>query len=296
MNLEQYLNSKTQIINQYLDQNLLSVKSYPPEIYRAMRYSVFAGGKRIRPILTIATAEISVTNINNVIPTAAALELIHTYSLIHDDLPSMDNDDYRRGKPTNHKVFGEATAILAGNALLLAAFDFIAKSRKKYRIADAIISQVIVELGIASGYAGMVGGQIVDLESENKKINSDTLHYIHTHKTGALICHAVRLGAILTSVSNPKLDLLTKFGNSLGLMFQITDDILDEMDNRTQLKKIGKRDRARGKATYPSVYGLEESRRRVERLLTDVDTNLKPFGKRAALLKAIAGLVANRIN
>jgi geranylgeranyl diphosphate synthase, type II len=294
--IDQYLNTKIHLINEYLDKNLLSTKYYPTEIYRAMRYSIFAGGKRIRPIIMLATAELFDANIKKVMPTAAAIELIHTYSLIHDDLPAMDNDDFRRGKPTNHKMFGEAVAILAGNALLLAAFDFVAKSQYKYKISNGIIKQVLTELGEASGYAGMVGGQMLDLESENKTIKPAILNYIHTHKTGALICSSIRLGAILSLSTQKKLDALTKFGNTLGLMFQITDDILDELDNRSQLNKIGKRDRDRGKATYPSVYGLEQSKIKVVRLLTEANKHLELFRQKAIMLKAIAELVANRIN
>lgn len=296
MLIEKYISSKIRLINAYLDKNMVLEKHYPQEIYRAMRYSVFAGGKRIRPILTLATAELFSSNVEKVLPTAAAIELIHTYSLIHDDLPSMDNDDFRRGKPTSHKMFGEATAILAGNALLMAAFDCIVKSQKQYRISQNTINQVLAELAAASGFVGMVGGQMVDLESENKTIKPDTLNYIHTHKTGALICSSIRLGAILSHATPSKLNSFTKFGNSLGLMFQITDDILDEMDNQTQLKKIGKRDRVRGKATYPSIYGLEKSKMKVDRLLTEVNTYLASFGQKAEPLKAIAGLVATRIN
>lgn len=296
MLIEKYISSKIRLINAYLDKNMVLEKHYPQEIYRAMRYSVFAGGKRIRPILTLATAGLFSSNVEKVLPTAAAIELIHTYSLIHDDLPSMDNDDFRRGKPTSHKMFGEATAILAGNALLMAAFDCIVKSQKQYRISQNTINQVLAELAAASGFVGMVGGQMVDLESENKTIKPDTLNYIHTHKTGALICSSIRLGAILSHATPSKLNSFTKFGNSLGLMFQITDDILDEMDNQTQLKKIGKRDRVRGKATYPSIYGLEKSKMKVDRLLTEVNTYLASFGQKAEPLKAIAGLVATRIN
>jgi geranylgeranyl diphosphate synthase, type II len=208
----------------------------------------------------------------------------------------MDNDDFRRGKPTNHKKYGEATAILAGNALLMAAFDLVAKSQKKFRIQNNIIVQELAELAVASGYAGMVGGQIVDLESENITVKPNTLNYIHTHKTGALICISIRLGAIISLSTGAQLKSLTNFGNTLGLMFQITDDILDELDNRTQLNKIGKRDHARGKATYPSIYGLEQSKEKVTQLLTDSKKYLEPFGQKTALLVAIAELVANRIN
>ncbi|MDI6783314.1 MAG: polyprenyl synthetase family protein [bacterium] len=296
MDINKYLTTKVRVVNQYLQKNLPSPKNEPPEIYRAMRYSVFAGGKRIRPILTIATAELLNGNIHRVLPTACAIELIHTYSLIHDDLPCMDDDDFRRGIPTNHKKFGEANAILAGNALLMLAFELISKSKKEYNINELIISKIVNELAHASGFAGMVGGQIVDVESENKTVDQETINYIHTHKTGALICGSVRVGAIISGALSTPLNRLTKFGNTLGLMFQITDDILDELDNRTQLKKVGKRDQARGKATYPSIFGLEKSKKRVTELLSDGNNYLKQFGKKAEPLLAIANLVANRIN
>jgi geranylgeranyl diphosphate synthase, type II len=296
MLIDKYLTEKARLINEYLDKNLLSADNYPAEIYQAMRYSVFAGGKRIRPVLTLATGEMLNSSIKKIIPIAAAIELIHTYSLIHDDLPSMDNDDFRRGKPTSHKKYGEATAILAGNALLMAAFDLVVKRQKKYRIHNNIVVQELAELAVASGYAGMVGGQIVDLESENKTVKPNTLNYIHIHKTGALICISIRLGAIISLSTVAQLKSLTNFGNTLGLMFQITDDILDELDNRTQLNKIGKRDRALGKATYPSIYGLEQSKEKVIQLLTDSKKYLEPFGQKTALLVAIAELVAKRIN
>jgi geranylgeranyl diphosphate synthase type II len=296
MQIDKYLTIKARLINNYLDRNLRAAENYPAEIYRAMRYSVFAGGKRIRPILTLASGELFESDIKKIMPTAAAIELIHTYSLIHDDLPSMDNDEFRRGKPTSHKIFGEATAILAGNALLMAAFNMVAKSQKQFRIPNTIITLVLAELAIASGYAGMIGGQIVDLESENKTVKPNTLNYIHTHKTGALICSSIRLGAILSLSTKAQLDSLTRFGNTLGLMFQITDDILDELDNRTQLKKIGKRDRARGKATYPSIYGLAKSKVRVTQLLNESKNYLDSFKHKTAPLIAIAELVAKRIN
>jgi len=296
MDMKKFLTTKVRLVNQYLQKNLSSPNNYPPEIYHAMRYSVFAGGKRIRPILTLTTAELLNGNINRVLPIACAIELIHTYSLIHDDLPCMDNDDFRRGKLTNHKKFGEANAILAGNALLMLAFEFISKSKKGYKINELIISKILSELAHASGFAGMVGGQVVDVKSENKKVNKETINYIHTHKTGALICSSVRIGAIISGASSTLLIRLTKFGNTLGLMFQVTDDILDELDNRSQLKKVGKRDRERGKATYPSMFGLKKSRGKVTKLLSDCNKYLKPFGKKAEPLLAIASLVANRID
>lgn len=296
MDLQKYLKTKVRLVNEFLQKSLLSGNQYPPEIYRAMRYSVFAGGKRIRPILTLATAEMVNGNSRKVLPAACAIELIHTYSLIHDDLPYMDDDDFRRGKLTSHKMFGEANAILAGNALLMLAFDLISQYRKTYRTDNRIISRILQELAHASGFAGMVGGQMVDTESENKPVNPATVNYIHTHKTGALLCSSVRLGAILSHATPIQLARVTRFGNALGLMFQITDDILDELDNSAQLNKAGKRDRARGKATYPRIIGLGKSREKVTNLFSECQEHMQPFGGKANTLLSIAELVANRIN
>ncbi|MCX7919796.1 MAG: polyprenyl synthetase family protein [bacterium] len=295
MDIQNYLHKRIEIINAYLENHIPLDNQYPAEIYRAMRYSVFAGGKRIRPILTLATAELLNGNIQRVLPVACAIELIHTYSLIHDDLPYMDNDDYRRGKLTCHKQFGEAIAILAGNALLMLAMQFITNSQSKAKLDSRLQTRILKELTVASGFAGMVGGQIVDTESENKSVDFDTVYYIHTHKTGALLCSSIRIGAILSNANKSQLQRLTRFGNALGLMFQITDDILDEMDNRFQLQKIGKRDRIRGKATFPSVIGIEKSKDTVAQLYTDCQNIMHPFGKKAEALVAIAELVAKRI-
>ena len=296
MNINNYLKTKSRLVNEYLKKYLPANNRYPYEIYRAMQYSIFAAGKRIRPILTLATTELLDENIQKVLPTACAIELIHTYSLIHDDLPCMDDDDYRRGKLTNHKKFGEATAILAGNALLMLALDLITQSQKRYQIDVKTIVSVLNDLTTASGFAGMIGGQMVDTESENKSVNRKTVQYIHSHKTGALICSSVRLGAILSEATTPQLTRLTRFGNALGLMFQITDDILDELDNRTQLKKHGRRDRVRGKATYPRLFGLERSKKQVKQLLVECHRELIPFGKKAEPLYSVTELVANRIH
>jgi geranylgeranyl diphosphate synthase type II len=296
MDIDKYLRLKTRLINEYLKKSLPSGNQYPSEIYHAIRYSVFAGGKRIRPILTMATAELFKDNINNVLPSACAIELIHTYSLIHDDLPCMDDDDYRRGKPTNHKKFGEANAILAGNALLMLAFELISQSQNKFHIKEQIITRVLNELAHSSGFAGMVGGQMMDVESENKSVDAETVTYIHAHKTGAMICSSVRLGAILSESTSNQLAQLTRFGNALGLMFQIIDDLLDELDNRTQLKKMGKRDQVRGKATYPRIFGLNQSKQQVDRLFSKCRESLEPFGQKAERLLSITELVAKRIN
>jgi geranylgeranyl diphosphate synthase type II len=225
-----------------------------------MRYSVFAGGKRLRPVLVIAGAEAVGGTAERVMPTACALEMIHTYSLVHDDLPAMDNDDFRRGVPTNHKVFGEAIAILAGDALLTLAFRLVADNA---RTADlGAIQAVVADVAEAAGHAGMVAGQVADLEAEGRQVGAATLDYIHVHKTGALIRTSLRVGAMLCGATAEQVRALSVAGANLGLAFQIVDDILDVVASSEELGKTAGKDQIQQKATFPAIHGIEASRGR----------------------------------
>ncbi|MCX8093059.1 MAG: polyprenyl synthetase family protein [Candidatus Goldbacteria bacterium] len=255
-------------INKNLSNYLKSKFEFPPIIYKAVRYSVFAGGKRIRPVLLLLTAKSCGLSIKSVMPVACGIEMIHTYSLIHDDLPAMDNDDYRRGKLTSHKKFGEAIAILAGDALLTKAFETICNC-KRFFSSDKII-KIIKLIADAAGINGMVGGQVADILFENKPISKKTLQFIHSHKTGALIKASILSGAILSdTVDNKELKLWNKLGEIVGMIFQITDDILDITSTTKKLGKTAGKDIKQKKATFPAVYGLNRSRQIVSNLLLE---------------------------
>ncbi|MBO3457495.1 polyprenyl synthetase family protein [Aetokthonos hydrillicola Thurmond2011] len=286
-----YLKERQKLCETALEE-AISIR-YPEKIYEAMRYSLLAGGKRLRPILCLATCEMTGGTIAMALPTACAVEMIHTMSLIHDDLPAMDNDDYRRGKLTNHKVYGEDIAILAGDGLLAYAFEFVADNTQNVP-ADRVL-QVIVRLGRATGAAGLVGGQVLDLDSEGKTdIALETLNFIHNHKTAALLEACVVCGGILAGVSGEDLQRLSRYSQNIGLAFQIVDDILDITSTQEQLgKSIGKDQQAQ-KVTYPSLWGLEESRRRAQELIDDACAELDPFGVKALPLKAIAQFITSR--
>jgi geranylgeranyl diphosphate synthase type II len=262
----------------------------PRRIHEAMRYSVLAGGKRLRPILVIAGAEAVGGRIDVVMPAACALELIHTYSLIHDDLPAMDDDDYRRGRLTSHKVFGEAMAILAGDALLTLAFRLIAESPADPRA----IRDVIVEVAEAAGTGGMVGGQVVDIESEGKAISADTLDYIHRCKTAALIRASLRIGAILAGAGPGPLATITEAGDRLGLAFQIVDDILDVEGSLAELGKSAGSDVRKQKATYPALHGIEASRKKARTLIDEAKVLLAPLGPPAEPIRLLADYILER--
>jgi geranylgeranyl diphosphate synthase type II len=273
----------------------LPAESAPPEtLHRAMRYSVFAGGKRLRPVLVAAGAEAVGGRPDDVMPTACAVEMIHTYSLIHDDLPAMDNDDFRRGAPTSHKVFGEAIAILAGDALLTLAFRLLADSAPDGSDGGRRLHDVLVEIADAAGSAGMVGGQVADIESEGKKVGAETVDYIHTHKTAALIRASICAGAILAGGTDTQLSALRLVGRNLGLAFQITDDILDVTATTEELGKTAGKDQAQQKATYPAVHGIEASRRRAQALVAEAHAALGPFGPRSRPLSALGTFMIER--
>lgn len=290
-NLEDYLKEKKQLVEKALDQSLPIAQ--PEKIYEAMRYSLLAGGKRLRPILCLATCELIGGTPEMAIPTACALEMIHTMSLIHDDLPAMDNDDYRRGKLTNHKVFGEDIAILAGDGLLAYAFEYVAAQTKNVP-ADRLL-QVIARLGRTVGAEGLVGGQVLDLESEGKTdISAETLTFIHTHKTGALLEASVVSGGILAGAAPEDIAKLSKYAQNIGLAFQIIDDILDVTATDEQLGKTAGKDLQAQKATYPSLWGLEKSEQQASQLIDEAIAQLTIYEEKAEPLRAIAKFIVTR--
>ncbi|MBI2155661.1 MAG: polyprenyl synthetase family protein [Candidatus Rokubacteria bacterium] len=293
--LPAYLTARRALVDAALERVLPPEDAPPPTVHRAMRYSVMAGGKRLRPILVIAGAEAVGGAAAEVMPTACALELIHTYSLIHDDLPAMDDDDYRRGRLTSHKVFGEAIAILAGDALLTLAFRLVADNAASVKDPRAV-GDAVAEIADAAGTAGMVGGQVVDIESEGKAVSAGTLEYIHLHKTAALIRASLRVGARLAGGDAAAVAALSEAGRDLGLAFQIVDDILDVEGSLEQLGKTAGKDQRQRKATYPALHGLEASRREARRLVERVKTRLAGFGERGAPLGALADYVFERKN
>ena len=264
----------------------------PESLRESMRYSLLAGGKRLRPILCLAAFELAGGEGDLAMPTAVALEMIHTMSLIHDDLPAMDNDDLRRGRPTNHKVFGEAKAILAGDALLTRAFEMVAL-RSPGVPAERLL-QVVGELSLASGAPGLVGGQVVDLECEGKSVDLETLEYIHLHKTGALLRACVISGALVAGADAKLQAALHTYARGIGLAFQIIDDILDVTASSDVLGKTAGKDLTADKTTYPKLLGLEESRRRADGLVNEAKAALDPWRERAMPLLAIADYITSR--
>jgi geranylgeranyl diphosphate synthase type II len=289
--MKDYLTSCQKIVDDALEAYLPNASVKPKTIHKAMRYSLFAGGKRLRPILCLATAEACQGEMATALPLACAVECIHTYSLIHDDLPCMDNDDFRRGKPTSHKVFGEGIAVLAGDALLTIAFELAAlvPGWPRYGVGD-----VIRELAIASGSRHLIGGQVSDLESEGKAVSLPLLRFIHESKTAALLACAIRLGAMSANASQDQLEKLTIFGKSLGLAFQVIDDILDVTQTAEKLGKSAGKDLTAEKATYPSLLGLERSRKIARKLTEEAHAILKPFGSKANHLHGLADHLLSR--
>jgi geranylgeranyl diphosphate synthase type II len=289
--LQKFLATRTETVNRALDRFLPSGKTRPATIHQAMRYSLFAGGKRMRPALCLAAAEACGGSDAAALPLACAVECIHTYSLIHDDLPAMDNDDFRRGKPTNHKVFGEGIAVLAGDALLTQAFEIAAQAKgwPRYPHRD-----LILEIAKASGSLQLVAGQVADLEGEGKKISAGELRYIHERKTSALLCCSVRLGGMSANCTSAQLKALTDFGYHVGLAFQVIDDILDVTQTSEQLGKTAGKDTAAQKATYPAIVGLEKSRKIAEQLTARAFAALKIFKGKAIALEALAEFLLKR--
>jgi geranylgeranyl diphosphate synthase type II len=293
MDIKQYLEQKREEVDRYLESVIPRAETTPTTLHESMRYSLFAGGKRVRPILAIAAAEAVGRLPPAILSVACSLELIHTYSLIHDDLPAMDNDDYRRGKPTNHKVYGEAMAILAGDALLTMAFE-LCSSAKTNGLDPARQVRLIEELAVGSGNRGMVGGQVLDIQAENKDIDLPTLQSIHKHKTGMLIRAAVRMGAIAASATPTQLEHLTGYAEDVGLAFQIADDVLNVTGTREELGKNPNTDAQRGKKTYPTFYGVDGAKALAEQCTQRAIDRLKTFGPRADPLRELARYITAR--
>jgi len=294
VDLKAYLDERRALVEAGLKRFLPAGSTMPSELHQAMHYSLFAGGKRLRPTLTIAAAEAVGGRAADVLPVACAFECIHTYSLIHDDLPAMDDDDLRRGRPTCHTVFGQAMAILAGDALLTEAFALLANPAFVAHLDPGLLRTVTYEIALAAGSQGMVGGQAVDILSEGKAIDAALLHYIHTHKTGALILCALRAGAHLGGATAAALDAITGYGTAVGLAFQIADDILDiEGEEAARGKRIGG-DQSRGKATYPALVGLEEAKREAQRLAQEAFDALVSLNHHADPLREIARFIVAR--
>ena len=289
--LTAYLRDRQQVVEAALERALPLL--YPETIYESMRYSLLAGGKRLRPILCLASCELAGGTMEMAMPTACAMEMLHTMSLIHDDLPAMDNDDYRRGKLTNHKVYGDDIAILAGDGLLTYAFEHIADCTEGAS-GDRIL-QVIVKTARAVGAAGLVGGQVVDLLSEGKPdVDVATLNYIHTHKTGALLEASVVCGALLAGATETMVQHLSEYAKNIGLAFQIVDDILDITATSEQLGKTSGKDLQAQKVTYPSLWGMEKSREESKRLIRQAKAQLQDYGEAAQPLLALADFITAR--
>ncbi len=294
VDIADYMQRQKKLVDAFLDEYLPPADLYPEVIHQAMRYSVFAGGKRIRPILALATGEALGGDFRALIALAGALELIHTYSLIHDDLPAMDNDDLRRGQPTAHKKFGEGMAILAGDALLTLAFQLLAEIPVPDDQQERKI-KVIHKIARAIGTScGMVGGQVVDLATQGKPFSREQLNYIHSSKTGALIQASVRCAALLSNADDNARNALADFGASIGLAFQIVDDILDIEGTPEQLGKTSGKDRVDKKATYPAMYGLEASREVAEKLVEDAVHEVAFLGAKGEVLRELANFISIR--
>ena len=291
MDLKRYLASRQKLIDRALDRYLPKESVKPATIHKAMRYSLFAGGKRLRPILCLAAAETCGGKIDNALPLACAMECIHTYSLVHDDLPSMDNDDFRRGRPTCHKVFGNGIAVLAGDALLTIAFEIVSRARPTRRYNMSILLR---EIAVAAGSRKLIAGQVADLQAEGKKTTAVQVRYIHESKTAAILAASVGLGAMSANANPKQLGAITRFGRALGLAFQIIDDILDVTQTTEKLGKSAGKDIAARKATYPAVFGLERSRAEAKKLTRQAHAALSIFGNKAEALHALANYLLER--
>src|SRR6201981_619873 len=292
MNLKAYLRARQREIDRALDGYLPKASTRPTTLHKAIRYSLFAGGKRLRPILCLAAAEACGGKMDQALPFACAIECIHTYSLVHDDLPSMDNDDFRRGRPTCHKVFGEGIAVLAGDALLTIAFEIVSRAKPTSRYDMSILLR---EIAVAAGSQKLIAGQVADLEAEGKNVKRDQLQFIHQNKTAAILKTSVRLGAMSANADSKKLSAVSRFGQRLGLAFQIIDDILDVTQTSEILGKSAGKDVAAKKETYPAVIGLEKSRAEARRLTRQAHNALSVFrGDDAEALHALANYLLER--
>jgi len=292
MDIHEYLVEARKLVDDYLEKLLPDEAQNPPTIHKAMRYSVFAGGKRIRPILVLASGQTLSGDLDVLLRVGAGIEMMHTYSLIHDDLPALDNDDLRRGVPTCHKVFGDAIAILAGDALMTRCYQVLAELPK---VSDSIKIKLIREVAMATGTInGMIGGQVADLEAEGKLVSAEMLEYIHFSKTGALLKACVRCGAIAAGAGDSQLDALSSFGSKIGLVFQIVDDILDVTSSSEVLGKTAGKDEKVKKATYPALYGVDASRRKAAELVSSALEDLREFGAEARYLRGLAQFISSR--
>ncbi|MBV9008753.1 MAG: polyprenyl synthetase family protein [Verrucomicrobia bacterium] len=291
MNLDAYLAVRRRAVDCALNRYLPKENVAPATIHKAMRYSLFAGGKRLRPILTLAAAEACGGKFAHALPLACAMECIHTYSLVHDDLPSMDNDDFRRGRPTCHKVFGNGIAILAGDALLTVAFEIAARAKPTRRYS---MNDILREIAVAAGSRKLIAGQVADLEAEGKKVSREELRYIHENKTAAMITTSLRLGAMSANANEKQLRAITSFGRALGLAFQVIDDILDVTQTTEKLGKSAGKDLVAHKATYPAVIGLEASRAEARRLTSSARKAIADFDHRAEALRGLANFLLDR--
>lgn len=287
MDIKSYLKEKKDLVDSFLKDYFSSVSS-PQVLNEAITYSLFAGGKRIRPILCLAAYEALNKEPEDIIAFASSIELIHTYSLIHDDLPAMDDDDLRRGKPTSHKVFGEGIAILAGDGLLTEAFFMMVNSLSDKNVKNTALLRATKEIAFASGIHGMVAGQAQDLLSENAEPDKETLAFIHRHKTAALISASVRSGAILANSAKPDMSSITRYGENIGLAFQIIDDILDIEGSTEELGKTTGSDTRKKKMTYPALYGIEASKKKADELVSEAIFAIKNFSDKAEPLREIA--------
>lgn len=288
-NLEKYLDDCCAAVEKTLDEVLPKETDYPQTIHKIMRYSTFAGGKRIRPVLLLAANQACGSEFanKNACLAGAAIEMLHTFSLVHDDLPCMDDDDFRRGRPTAHKVFGEGIAVLGGDALAIFAYEVMA------RIGDI---RIITEISKALGTNGMIGGQIVDIESEGKDVDLETVKYIHNGKTAALLQASTVIGAMIAGADEKQIAALTEYGNAVGLAFQVIDDILDITATSEQMGKTVGKDERDGKATYPSIAGLEKSKEYARELTARAKKAVLIFGENAKMLNEIADYLESRIN
>ena len=284
------LKEKKELVNIEIDRFLPRKDEYPKQIHKAMRYTLFAGGKRLRPYLLLNVYQLFNDDISKVLKVAAAIEILHTYTLIHDDLPDMDDDEIRRGKKTNHLLFGENIALLAGDALLVNAFELLAEIDYE----DSVKMQLINELAVAAGSQGLIGGQIMDILSEGKKITPKTLDYIHKSKTGKLIAIAVRFACILAKAPEKDIKKMEKFAEKIGLAFQIVDDILDVEGSKSTLGKDTGKDNQLGKATYPAVFGLDESKEKAETLIEEAKEILAGYGEKAKALNILCDYIISR--
>lgn len=291
MDLKEYLATRAAEVDAALDAFLPKAKEKPATIHAAMRYSIFAGGKRLRPILCLAAAEACGGDLESAMPPACAVEILHTYSLVHDDLPCMDDDDLRRGRPTCHKVYGEGMAVLTGDALLTEAFLILAQTSPAKRYPTA---SYVAELALTGGSTKLIGGQVMDLEGEGKKLTKAQLVKIHESKTAALLATSIRLGAMTANATDKQLESLSVFGRALGLAFQVIDDILDVTASTEVLGKTAGKDLAVEKATYPAILGLEKSRKEAAKLTKEAMDALLPFGKKAKRLREIAEYLLKR--